>query len=126
MNAINLINAAANDGVYLVRYPDHLRVVGLGTSVKVWAPRFRLVKDDLLEIANPASSGLTDGIVCTPDLEDDLLEAFQERAAIMQFDGGIPQVLAERMAAHYVYAPYSATPIGLHAAGPADEKTSTF
>ena len=126
MIALDLINAAANDGVFLLRSGDHLRVVGLGTRVKVWAPQLRLVKDKLLEMSRPASSGLTDRLICNAGLQDELLEAFQERAAIMQFDGGLPQVLAERLAAHCVYAPYSAIPIGLRATGPTDEKTSTF
>lgn len=115
MNVLDLIHAAANDGVFLLRSGDNLRVVGLGTRVKVWAPRLRLVKDKLLEVSHPAANGSIDEIAYAVDLIEDLMEAFQERAAIMQFDGGLPQDLAERMAAHSVFAPYSAIPTRLNA-----------
>lgn len=119
MNAIDLIRAAANDGVYLLRSGDHLKVVGLGTRVKAWAPRLRIVKDKLLEVSDlTISDSIENGAV---DVIEDLQEAFQERAAIMQFDGGLPKDLAERMAAHSVFAPYSAVPPGLHAIGSTGE-----
>lgn len=117
MNVIELIRAAANDGVYLLRSGDHLKVVGLGTRVKAWAPRLRIVKDKLLEVSDLTISDPIDKLDSAVDLIEDLQEAFHERAAIMQFDGGLPKDLAERMAAHSVFAPYSAVPAGLHAIG---------
>lgn len=118
MIVLYLIHTAANDGVYLPRSGEHLTVVDLGTRVMAWAPRLRLVKNKLLEISFLASSGLINGLDSAADQDVDLLEAFQERSAIMQFDGGLPQNLAERMAAYSVYATYSAIPTRLHATGP--------
>ena len=121
MNALDLIYSAANDGVYLLRSGDHLRVVGLGTRVMVWASRLRLKKDKWLGMSHPDSSSLNNGLVCAADLDDDLLKSFQERAAITQFYGGLLQDSAERMSAYSVYAPSPAIPTRLHANEPTEE-----
>ena len=110
MTPLDLIRAAANDGVYLIRSSENLNVVGLTTRVKTWAPRLRRVKPQLLEIASVSSGSASTELVTTQPLMDALQEACQERAAIMHFDGGLPNDLAERLAMASVYGPYSIAP----------------
>ena len=118
MNIFDMLRAAANDRVYVMLSGNNLKVVGLGSHVKSWAPRLRHIKAQLLNEASLNRSGPANEHIYAVDLSGGLQEAFQERAAIMQFDGGLPQELAERLAAQYVLGPYSAIPIGVQAIGP--------
>ena len=65
-------------------------------ACSVWPPRWLAEADGAVEMPTPAPST---GTALTPStLPPDLREAWEERAAIMQYDGGLPFEEAERLA----------------------------
>ena len=58
-------------------------------------------RDPLLWDKNPKPQASTDIRLC--DLTDDLRERYEERAAIMEFDGGLPRWEAEKLALQDVF-----------------------
>ena len=104
---IEIIRSAANEGVFLRRVGDEVRLVGPSKQVKSWAPALRLVKQVLLEWARSCTHDSQGHATTTSDGEDALREAYNERAAIMEYDAGLSREKAEVMAARCVYGPYS-------------------
>lgn len=84
MTPATIIEQARADGVTLALSPAGcIKAAGNGEAVNRWLPVLREHKAELLD---ELRAGMVDR------------EAFEERAAIMEFDGGLTRAEAERLA----------------------------
>jgi hypothetical protein len=80
------IQQIRDDGVTLALSPSgDLKVGGRPSAVQRWLPDIRAHKPDIVACLQSEFAKLQE-------------EAFEERAAIMEFDGGLPREEAERAA----------------------------
>jgi hypothetical protein len=108
VTAAALLDAARADGVTLhLAAPDRLTLRGDRGAVARWTPLLRPHKAGLLAL-------LSGPPPLTAEDHEAIEEAVAERAAIMEFDGGIPRAEAERRAraAMRVYHALVAMPQG--------------
>ncbi len=91
MKPVNLIAAALADGVTLRLDSGKLKITGDTAAVNRWLPLIREHKVDLL-------AEMKVGAATTADAEPIDREGWEERAAIAEFDGGLPRPDAEALA----------------------------
>jgi hypothetical protein len=89
MTPSTILRLAEKDGVSLeLTSAGALKVAGGRAAVSRWLPTIRTHKPDLLAVL--AANNESD--------HDTLNEAFEERAAIMEYDGGFTRLEAEQRA----------------------------
>ena len=92
MTPATLIAQAAADGISLaISETGNIKAVGGGDAVQRWAPVLRQHKASILEVLRGTE---------TPHKPSSFdLDQYEERAAIMEYDGGLARDVAERLAA---------------------------
>lgn len=100
MNATALLRQAQAAGITLRLADGQLKVRGTLRILHEWAPRLRPVKRELVELLRQATVNESWPLE-SPD-RDSVREAFEERAAIQEFDGGLKRAEAEFRAAREV------------------------
>lgn len=86
MKSAEIIQRAAADGVILTLSPSGgLKLKGKREVIRRWIPTFKAHKPELLRLLDEA----------IPPAVEDLREFYEERAAILEHDGGLPPEIAE-------------------------------
>jgi len=93
MTPASIIRGASADGVSLAISPTgNITAKGAGEAVRRWAPIVRENKPALLDVLRQAQAQ-------QKSPQGFNLDVFEERAAIMEYDGGLSRNEAERLAA---------------------------
>lgn len=92
MTPAALIAQAAAEGISLaISETGNIKAVGSGDIVQRWVPVLRQHKATILQALRKTE---------TPHKPSSFdLDEYEERAAIMEYDGGLPRAAAERLAA---------------------------
>ncbi|UOG91214.1 MAG: hypothetical protein L3K52_13505 [Candidatus Thiothrix sulfatifontis] len=106
MNVASILQACERQGVALVVKDDHLHIQApkgvLSANTLDFIKKYKEgIKEHLLTTLSSRSS-----LSCYSTVSDDQQEAYEERAAIMEYDGGLSRAEAERAAQqldHHVY-----------------------
>ena len=89
MSAIKALNAARAMGVIVRAEGDHLMLAAAAAPPAAIVDDLKRHKSEIITILRPAVPG--------PSVED-WLALFDERAGVLEFDGGLPRELAELQA----------------------------
>lgn len=96
MSAATLLDQARDAGITLRLVGDQLKVKGLLVILDAWAPRLHPHKDELHDLLRQEAANEVQ-----PARSSDsraVHEAFEERAAILEFEGGLARADAEAQA----------------------------
>ena len=98
MTAI-LLQSLSDAGVQLtIGDTGKLKVSGDQSAVDRWLPDIRTHKPELIALLQGTCQGNQQPPPLTPDQQADIQEAIDERAAILEFEAGLPRPEAETQA----------------------------